>query len=153
MASKWIAMLRIVVGVFFLAQGMNKMEWLESSEPLKTNLERYAQNAPAATRWYQDHVARPGAEAWARLIPIGEVLIGVSLILGILAKTTLIIATALVVNFHITNGKLFSSSFFSDPYAMLLLACLVALYFLKAGGVFALGKSVRRAKTKRKPGQ
>ncbi len=138
MNATWIAFLRIAVGIFFLGQGINKIEWLTSSEFLKTNLDRYALNAHPAAQWYQERVAKPGVEIWARAIPMGEMLIGIALILGVLTRTTLSIATLLVVNFHITNGKFFSLTFFSDPYALLLLACLLALSFSKAHGTWAL---------------
>lgn len=147
MHQKWIAFLRIAVGVFFLAQGLNKLQWYSSSEFLRTNLDRYSQSPPAISGWYQQHVAYPGIEAWSRMIPTGEMLIGIALVIGLLTRPTLIIATILVLNFHLANGNLFSTAFFSNPYALLLLSCLVVLLFSKAGSVFAVDASTRRKKT------
>jgi uncharacterized membrane protein YphA (DoxX/SURF4 family) len=148
MNTRWIAILRITVGIFFLAQGLHKLDWFNSSEYLKLNLDRYAQNAHPAALWYQDHVAKPGIEAWSRLIPMSEMLIGISLILGLLTQTTLIIATALVVNFHIANGIFFTPGFFSNPFAMLLLVCLIVLWFLKPAATWAIDGSSRKKKMK-----
>ena len=146
MNAKWVGFLRIVVGIFFISQGLNKLEWYSTSEFLKTSLDRYSLNAHPITLWYQDHVAKPGVEAWARLIPTGELLIGVGLVLGLLVRPTLIITLLLVINFHVANGGLFSRTFFVSPYAMLLLASLVFLIFNNAGGAFALEKRVARKK-------
>ncbi|MCX6137801.1 MAG: DoxX family protein [Ignavibacteriales bacterium] len=148
MNPRWIAFFRIAVGIFFLAQGLNKLEWLNSSEFLKTNLERYAVNAPPVTQWYQLHVAQPGIEAWTRLIPTGEILIGVSLILGLLTKASLWSALALVVNYHITTGKVFSLQFFSDPYALLLAGSLILLLSSNPSSALALDAAKRPGKKK-----
>ena len=150
MAQRWIAFFRIVVGVFFIAQALNKLDWYSSSEFLRTSLDRYALNANPVSAWYQHHVAYPGVEAWSRSIPTGEMLIGIALIAGLLTRATLIITIALVVNFHLATGNLFTTAFFSNPYAFLLLSCLVFLVFNNAGGSFALDARRRKNKPQRK---
>ncbi len=150
MNQKWAAFFRIAIGLFFLAQGLNKLEWYSSSEFLRTSLDRYAQSPPALTSFYQKHVAYPGIEAWSRMIPAGEMLIGVALMLGLLTQPTLIIAMLLVLNFHLTNGNLFSTQFFSNPYALVLLSSLVVLFFSKSGSAFAIDASTRKRGSKKK---
>ena len=150
MNQKWAAFFRIAIGLFFLAQGLNKLEWYSSSEFLRTSLDRYAQSPPALTSFYQRHVAYPGIEAWSRMIPTGEMLIGVALILGLLTQPTLIIAMMLVLNFHLANGNLFSTQFFSNPYALVLLSSLAALFFSKSWSAFALDASTRKRGSKKK---
>ncbi|MDE3056333.1 MAG: DoxX family membrane protein [Bacteroidota bacterium] len=146
MNQKWIAFLRIVVGIFFIGEGLGKLGWYSSSEFLKLDLDRFAQNAPAVSAWYQRHVAYPGIEAWARLIPTGEMLIGIALVIGVLTLPVLIAAFLLVLNFNLTNGVLFSWRFFSNPYALLLLSCILMLINGKAGSVFALDTKMRRSR-------
>jgi thiosulfate dehydrogenase [quinone] large subunit len=150
MNQKWAAFFRIAIGLFFLAQGLNKLEWYSSSEFLRTSLDRYAQSPPVLTSFYQQHVAYPGIEAWSRMIPTGEMLIGVALILGLLTQPTLIIAMMLVLNFHLANGNLFSTQFFSNPYALVLLSSLVVLFFSKSEDVFAVDASTRKLGSKKK---
>ena len=118
MNQKWVAFLRIVIGVFFLSQGLNKLDWYTTSEFLRTSLDRYSLNASPATIWYQKHIAYPGIEAWSRLIPTGEMLIGIALVLGLLTRAALIGAIALVLNYHLTNGSLFTPAFLSNPYTL-----------------------------------
>lgn len=144
MNQRWIAFLRVVVGLFFLAQGINKLDWFTSSEFLRTSLDRYAQNAPSLTLWYQNHVAYPGIEVWSRMIPTGEMLIGIALLLGLLTRPTLIIALAMVLNFHLTNGTLFSRGLIYNPFGLLLISNLIVLLASKAGSTFALDASVRK---------
>jgi thiosulfate dehydrogenase [quinone] large subunit len=150
MNQKWAAFFRIAIGLFFLAQGLNKLEWYSSSEFLRTSLDRYAQSPPALTSFYQKHVAYPGIEAWSRMIPTGEMLIGVALIVGLLTQPTLIIAVLLVLNFHLANGNLFSSQFLSNPYALVLLSSLVVLFFSKSGSAFAIDAATRKKGSKKR---
>ena len=150
MSQKWVAFLRIAIGLFFVAQGLNKLDWYTSSEFLRTSLDRYSLNAPPATVWYQKHIAYPGIEAWSRMIPTGEMLIGVALVLGLLTQAALISAIVLVLNFHLTNGSLFSVSFFSNPYALVVLSCLLFLLASRAGSAFAIDGSARKKTSKNK---
>ena len=150
MPQRWIAFLRIIVGLFFLGQGFNKLDWYPSSEFLRTSLDRYAQNAPPLTAWYQIHVAYPGIEVWSRMIPTGEMLIGIALVLGLLTVPTLIIALALVVNYHLANGALFSNHLIADPYGLLLIANLIVLTASNSGSTLALDASRRKKGTKGK---
>jgi thiosulfate dehydrogenase [quinone] large subunit len=150
MNQKLVPFLRIAVGLFFLAQGLNKLEWYSSSEFLRTTLDRYSQNAPPLSSWYQKHVAYPGIEAWSRMIPTGEMLIGVALMVGLLTQPTLIITLVLVLNYHIANGNLFSTGLFSNPYALLLLSCLVVLLFSKSGSILAIDSLTRKKLPKSK---
>ena len=150
MNQKWVAFLRIVIGVFFIAQGLNKLDWYTTSEFLRTSLDRYSLNASPATVWYQKHIAYPGIEAWSRLIPTGEMLIGIALILGLLTRAALIGAIALVLNYHLTNGSLFTLAFLSNPYALVILSCLLFLLASKAGSVFAMDGIARKKTSKSK---
>ncbi len=150
MNQKWIAFLRIAIGIFFVAQGLNKLEWYTTSEFLRTSIDRYSLNAAPVSAWYQKHVAYPGIEAWARMIPTGEMLVGIALVLGLLTRAALISALALVLNYHLTNGTLFTTAFFSNPYAFVILSCLLFLLASKAGSVFSVDGSSRRKTSKTK---
>lgn len=150
MNQKWAVFFRIAIGLFFLAQGLNKLDWYSTSEFLRTSLDRYAQSPPAFTSFYQKHVAYPGIEAWSRMIPTGEMLIGAALIVGLLTQPTLIIAILLVFNFHLANGNLFSTQFFSNPYALVLLSSLVTLFLSKSGSAYAIDAWMGKGGAKKK---
>lgn len=71
--------------------------------------------------------SRLGAPGTSRAGNESEILLGVALILQLMTRTSLVAALALVVNYHITNGKIFPIEFFSDPHPLLLLASLLML--------------------------
>ncbi len=150
MNQKLVPFFRIAIGLFFLAQGLNKLDWYSTSEFLRTSLDRYSQSPPALTSFYQKHVAYPGIEAWSRMIPTGEMLIGVALILGLLTQPTLIIALLLVLNYHLASGNLLSTQFFFNPYALVLLSSLVVLFFSQSGSAFAIDASTRKRGSRKK---
>jgi thiosulfate dehydrogenase [quinone] large subunit len=113
------------------------------------SLDRYAFEAHRVTQWYLTSVAVPGVETWARLIPMGEMAIGVALILGLLTLPTLIVSSLLVINYQIATGTLFSPAFFFSPYALLLLSTILILMFSKAGDRFSLDKFIFKKGSKR----
>jgi len=78
-------------------------------------------------------------------------LIGIALVLGLLTRAALISALALVLNYHLTNGSLFSPAFFSNPYALLVLSCLLFLLASRAGSVFSIDGTARRKSSRAKP--
>jgi uncharacterized membrane protein YphA (DoxX/SURF4 family) len=143
MNSKWIGFLRIVLGLYILAHGINKVDWFRSSEFMRTELQSYAADPHQAVQWVQHRIVLPYAEIWARAIPAGEMLIGAALIAGFLARTALGISVFMVLLYHVADGKLFTPQFVTDPTAMLLAAVLTALAFLRPASVFAVKKTRR----------
>ncbi len=143
MNIKWIGFLRIVVGIYFLAHGINRVDWFGSSEAFRTELHQYEANPHPAAQWVQQHLADPYAGIWARAIPAGAMLIGAALIAGFFSRTALIISIVLAMFYHTVAGTIFSPRFVTDPAALLLIACLTTLAFLRSGSVFAVKRSRR----------
>ena len=143
MNIKWIGFLRIVIGIYILAHGINKIDWFHSSEFMHAELQQYAADPHQAVQWVQHRIVLPYAELWARAIPAGEMLIGAALIAGFLSRTALGISVFMLLLYHIADGKIFTPMFVTDPTAMLLVALLAALAFLRPGAVFAIKKSRR----------
>jgi hypothetical protein len=56
----------------------------------------------------------------------------------------------LVLNYHVTNGTIFSTGLIYNPYGLLLLSNLIVLLVSKAGSTFALDVSVRKKGTRSK---
>ena len=144
-----VAILRIVVGIFFFSQSMGKTGWLSSSESLLSSLNRYLETtATLLNRWYLEGVAIPYVDLWSQLIFLGELAIGISLILGIVTRISVPVAILLVINFHFTNGTLFRWDFFRSPYALLLLGCLALIFVTKAGLEYSIGARFSNEKIK-----
>jgi uncharacterized membrane protein YphA (DoxX/SURF4 family) len=143
MNIKWVGFLRIVIGIYFLAHGINRVDWFSSSEFLRAELKQYEANPHPAAQWVQKHVADPYVEIWARVIPAGAMLFGAALIAGFLSRTALIVSIVLTLLYHTVKGTVFSPLFITDPSAMLFIASLTTLTFLRSGSVFAVKRSRR----------
>ena len=134
-----ILLLRLALGALFLNAGLSKINdgWLTSDQELLSSLTTYQQKA--STDWqkrYLETVALPYVSIWAKMIPLGEVALGASLLLGLLTRFSTAMGIIMVLNLHAANGNLFTFGFFQTPYAALVLACLLALFLSRAGRWF-----------------
>ena len=70
-----LAIARVCLGVFFLAEGLSKYRWLTDSSMLVGQLSGWAQNAApeSLNGRYVEHFALPWAIYFARLVPLGEI--------------------------------------------------------------------------------
>ena len=72
---------------------------------------------------------------------VGELALGISLLLGLLIRLSTAMGIFMVLNLHAANGSLYSLHFFGNPWAALLLAGLLVTFLARAGrwvGVDAL---------------
>ncbi len=127
-----LALSRILIGVFFVFEGLGKLHWLTNPALLSTQLSSWLASAPFPSRWYLDHVAMPHVPTFARLVMIAELAAGVALVLGFWTRLTALLALLMVLNFHFASGQLFRYQFLTNGYGLPVLAALVALAF--AGG-------------------
>lgn len=125
--SRGLAVLRILIGVFFIAEGCGKLAWLLDSGPLMERLLGWAANAPPISRWYLHTVAVPGAPLFARMVMLGEISAGVALVLGFWTRLAATFAFLMVMNFHIASGAIFRWSFLSNGYGLPVIGGLLAL--------------------------
>ncbi|MGE0594699.1 MAG: DoxX family membrane protein [Vicinamibacterales bacterium] len=126
-AARGLTALRIVLGVFFLFEGLGKVGWFADAGPLTARLTGYLQNANAWNRPYLEAVCLPGVTLFARLVPLGELATGVSFLLGAYARWAAIAAFLMVANIHFASGVLFQYSFLTNGYALPVLGGLLAL--------------------------
>ncbi len=145
-----ILILRLAVAILFIHLGYTKISsgWLSNSEPLKKSLVNFEQNAPSATKWYLDNVAKPGVDLWSKLIPLGETALGISLLLGLLVRLSTFVGILMVLNFHLTIGTLLSLNFFGSAWAIPLVASLIVLNLTKAGRGYGVDSLLAKRKSK-----
>jgi uncharacterized membrane protein YphA (DoxX/SURF4 family) len=101
-----LRILALLLGVFFLAQGLNKLAWLLDSGILAARLQNWTQGAPASVRWYIETVL-PGVPLFARLVPLAELSVGVALLVGFWPRLAAGLACVMVLNFHFALGSFF----------------------------------------------
>jgi thiosulfate dehydrogenase [quinone] large subunit len=130
-----VFILRIAVAALFISIGLDKYNegWLTTSEHVRSSLDKYHQESAGPQRTYLEAVAIPYAGIWSKLIVAGEILLGVSLLLGILVRGSTALGVFMVLNLHAANGNLFSLNFFSSPWAATLVAGLLLLMLARAG--------------------
>lgn len=119
--------LRLCLGVFFLLMGTGKRAWLMSSAPLRGELSQWAEQAPAISRAYIETVALPGVEVFARLVPLGELAVGVALVVGGYTRLAATLALLMVLNFHFASGIMFTYGYLTNGYGPPVLGGLFAL--------------------------
>src|SRR5215510_9678122 len=107
--------LRILLGVFFLFEGLDKAAWLRDPSLLVTNsLQNWARTSVTVSRWYVQTICIPGAPVFARLVFLGEVATGIALILGIWTRVAATAAFVMVLNIHFAHSRLFQFGFLSQ---------------------------------------
>ena len=138
--AKGLTALRILLGVFFLFEGIGKAQWLRDATPLVNQLTGYLAGANSWNRWYLEFVCLPGAAVFARLVLFGELSTGVALIAGAYTRLAAVLALLMVLNIHFASGAIFQYRFLTNGYGLPVLGGLLALVI---GGA-ALPLSVKK---------
>jgi thiosulfate dehydrogenase [quinone] large subunit len=119
--------LRIGLGVFFVFEGIAKLGWIVDSGILTRQLQEWLQSAPAWSRWYLQTVAIPGAAIFARAVSLGELALGLGLLVGVWARLGALLGFLMVLNFHFASGRLFHYAFLTNSAGLPILGGLLAL--------------------------
>jgi uncharacterized membrane protein YphA (DoxX/SURF4 family) len=122
-----LRLLAVMVGVFFLSMGLNKLAWFGDSGILAGKFQLFLKGAAPETRWYIETIAIPGAPLFARIVPLAELSTAVALILGFWTRLAAGLALLMVLNFHLATGELLSRQFLLDGAGPPLLGALLAL--------------------------
>ncbi len=125
--ARGLAILRILIGVFFIAEALGKLEWLLDSGPLSRQLTGWLEDATPWSRWYLERFAIPGTPLLARLVMLGELSAGLALTLGFWTRLAAFLAFLMVMNFHFASSAIFELSFLSDGYGLPVVGSLLAL--------------------------
>ena len=149
----YVLFLRLSVGILFLLIGIDKLQngWLTSNEHLNKSLYSYNDNAHGIQKTYLEKVAIPLSSVWSPLIALGETALGISLIIGLLSRLSTMLGFIMVLNFHFTNGNLFSfRDFCESPWALVLVMCLLFLFLTRSGYRWGLDAIMGITVSKRK---
>jgi len=124
-----LAMLRIMIGVFFVFEGVGKLRWFTDTSILAARFADWNQAAAAGSvsGWYLSHVAVPGTAIFARLVPLGEICGGLALVIGLWTPVVALLAFFMVLNIHIASGALFKYSFLTNGFGLPVLGSTLAL--------------------------
>jgi uncharacterized membrane protein YphA (DoxX/SURF4 family) len=122
--------LRVALGVFLIMKSTTKFGWLMDGSPLTAKLADWAVRPEVfwLSNWYAE-VLVPGAPLFARLVLFGELGGGLALIAGFWTRPVALIATLMILNYHLASGGLVAMDFLSDASGLVVVAALLALAF------------------------
>jgi len=129
-----LTLLRILLGVFFLFQGLNHLRWLLDPSALSQQLAalEHSVRAGSISARYLQRAVIPFAGVIARLVPIGQIAAGLAMIVGFWTSLFAALAFVLVVNSYLATGALFTYAFLTSPSGLPVIGGTLALMI--AGG-------------------
>ena len=108
-----LVVLRVLLGVFMFFFGLDKASWLLDATPLSTQLSSWLLEAPPASRWYLERII-PGAPVFARAVPLGAMLGGLALALGIWTRIAAAMSLVVVLSLQLGAGSMFRYAYLMD---------------------------------------
>jgi uncharacterized membrane protein YphA (DoxX/SURF4 family) len=122
-----LRVLSVLLGVFFLFQGLGKIGWFADPSTLADQLSGYLESANRWNRVYIERVCIPFAPIFARLVPLAELATGAALITGTLIRDAAAAALLMILNFHFASGIIFTYGYLTNGYGFPVLGGLLAL--------------------------
>lgn len=132
--------LSVVMGVFLIFMGIDKISWLTDDSVLAGRFREWLETAPAASRWYLEKLAIPGTPVFSRLVPLAEMAAGTALVCGFRVRLVAALALFMVLNFHFASDVLFHYSYLTNGFGLPVLGGLLALAIGGTGMPLSLSK-------------
>jgi thiosulfate dehydrogenase [quinone] large subunit len=124
-----LTLIRLCLGVFFLFEGLGKWRWFFDSSMLASQLTGWHHALPPSSlsAAYLTRFALPGVRLFSRLVPLGEMTVGVALLLGVWTSFFALLAFLLGLNFQFASGALFRYGFLTSGYGLPVLGASLGL--------------------------
>jgi uncharacterized membrane protein YphA (DoxX/SURF4 family) len=122
-----LRVLSVMLGVFLIFMGLDKIGWLIDSGFLTRRLQEWYIAAPPLSRWYLETIAIPGAPLFARLVLFGELAAGAAMLCGVKIRLAAVLSLLMVLNFHFASDVLLHYSYLNNAYGPPVLGGLLAL--------------------------
>ena len=119
--------LTLVIGLFLVLMGSDKIGWLRDTGPLLDELFRWRDLTSGVSLFYLETVAIPGAPVFARVVPVAEMLAGAALIVGFRVRLAAMLALLMILNFHFASGPIFTAGYLTNGYGPPVIGSLLAL--------------------------
>jgi len=132
--ERWLAVLRIFAGLFFLNAGIPKLN-SEFVGGMAATLKGFADGS---WEWYRDfllNTALPHATSLGYLVSLGEVAIGAALLLGLFTGLASIAGASMTINYYLATSHMGPASEGINLYATVVFIILLAT---QAGRVWGL---------------
>jgi thiosulfate dehydrogenase [quinone] large subunit len=148
-SDRWLAVVRIVVGLWFLKGILSKISWTlwAGVLPIPSVSERWIGFMPmriaewiesSPPEWYKDFLVgtvMPNSELFARLTAIGEILVGIGVTFGLLTVLFSAGGLWLILNYAVAS---LGENFNQQGLHVMLTACFLSFMGARAGRTWGL---------------
>ncbi|HZR07711.1 MAG TPA: DoxX family membrane protein [Myxococcales bacterium] len=130
--SSFLAFLRIAAGISLFTSGMQKLSWF-AQPPLDQRFADWASHpANALVVKYLAFVGQHPA-VFSRLVPIGELGLGILLMAGLLTPLAALLAFLMVLNYQFASSQMFSMAYLRGQSGLAYVLIYPVLFFGRAG--------------------
>ena len=104
-----LALVRIILGVLLLVSAVDKIGkgWMTNGQAMSQTIQQNLPKAEAFYRPFLEGTVLPNASLFSQLVTVGEVVAGVSLLLGLLTRVGAVVCMWLMANYMLMKGTLF----------------------------------------------
>lgn len=157
--AEWLAVLRIVVGLYFVKSLVTKMSvvmaggvvpvpavsarWMEVMPKIVAR--QASENPLAFYKHFLENTVLPNSSMFAQLTAWGETVVGIGLTLGLLTGLASLVGMFLVVNYGLATQWMSPGQ---QGFHLVLLFLMLAFFFARAGRIWGVDAWLAR----RKPG-
>jgi len=157
-ADRWLAVLRIAFGAWFIKSVVTKWVLLGGILPLPMASQRWIETMPRILAGYADlnplawcrdflhQFVIPNAEIFAHLTAVGEGLVGIGLTFGLFTRASALGALFLLLSYEIAALGL---PFSRHGLRLLMIVAALAFFCARAGAVWGLDARLSRRATSR----
>lgn len=133
-----LALLRIAAGLSLFTSGLQKLSWFGNTAALDQKLADWAQHpANFLVAKYLNFVT-PRHGLFAKLVVLGELGLGLLLIVGLLTPLAAVLAFLMVAQFQLAGSQMFSLGYLRGQSGLAYLMIYPVLFFGRAGTVLGL---------------
>ena len=131
-AAHGLALVRIAFGLYMIMSALSKtmQGWLTNGGPLSQMLQQTLPRADPFYRAFLEGTVLPNVNLFAQLVTVGEWVVGLSLLFGLLTRVGSLVGMWLMLNFMLMKGLANAAGSTDRLYFVLCLAC-----FLGAAGL------------------
>jgi uncharacterized membrane protein YphA (DoxX/SURF4 family) len=145
--SLFLAFLRIAAGISLFASGMQKLSWF-AQPPLQQRFAEWAASpASAAVAKYLGFLSQHPA-VFSRVVPVGEIGLGLLLIAGLMTPLAAVLAFLMVVNFQFASSQMFSMAYLRGQSGLAYALIYPVLFFGRAGTTLGIDGMIARGMRK-----
>jgi len=147
--AEWLAVLRILVGLYFVKSLVTKMSlvmlggvlpipavsarWLEVMPKIVTR--QASENPIASYKHFLEATVLPNSNMFAQLTAWGETVVGIGLTLGLVTGVASLVGLVLVINYGLATQWMSPSQ---QGFHLVLCFLMLAFFFVRAGRTWGL---------------